>query len=779
MTTARLDHALTYLTGGHEVALGSVVEIPLGTRTALGFVIGNPTDAEDDGRLRAIHSVAPGGPRFDHSALSLAKWLAERYLCSLDDAITCMLAPGAIPKAGERLIAREISLDDIDEDLHTLYALVRDEYPDGIAATRLLHAPAARRIADRTMLRAFITRLVRAGALRRMRHFTIPKSRTYTVDVLMPGHSAVRGTKAKALQELVREQPGIPLTDAILAGFTRAVIARCVELGGMRIEQHAPTLIAREEPTLPEFVLTEEQKQAVDRLRELAREQSLHEAYLEGVTGSGKTLVYLHLVADIVRGGGRAVVLVPEIGLTPQTARRFEAVFGARVAVLHSALSDVQRADAWHACERGEIDVLVGARSAVFAPMPKLRAIIVDEAHDPSYKQESSPRYHAIAVARERMKRAGGVLVLGSATPSLEHVAAMQSGRIERILLTSRATAMQPPHISVVDLRSDPSKSPLSATLTQGIAERLQRKEKTILFVNRRGSAGFVLCRECGAVPECPRCTVSLTLHRADGLLRCHYCDYRIAFRPVCAACGAQPLREFAVGTQGIVEELSRLFPEAQVIRMDGDTTTHIGDHARLLDAFAADGDLLVGTQMVAKGLDFPTVTLVGVISADIGLHFPDFRAAERTFALLMQVCGRSGRAQPGEAIVQTYYPEHPLFADLVTHDFQAFADRELSDRDALDFPPAKRLIYLGIIGPSREIVERTALEYAEMLRTENRAEVLGPAPYAIPKLNNEWRYRIALKTNQSPRLRAFIREHIIPLATRNKSTRLIINVDP
>ncbi|MHB8461709.1 MAG: replication restart helicase PriA [Vulcanimicrobiaceae bacterium] len=779
MTTARLDHALTYLTGGHDVALGSIVEVPLGTRTALGFVVGDPTDVEDDGRLRAILSVAPGGARFDRSALSLAEWLAERYLSSLDDAITCMLAPGAIPKAGERLVAREIALDDIEEDLRPLYALVRDDFPDGIASVRLMHAPAARRIADRTTLRSFITRLVRSGALRRTRHFAIPKTRAYTIDVLMPGQNDVRGAKARALQERVREQPGIPMTDAILAGFTRAVIARCIELGSIRIEQRVPALFAREEPKLPDFRLTEEQDAALARLRALLRENALREAYLEGITGSGKTLVYLDIVTDIVRSGGRALVLVPEIGLTPQTARRFEAVFGARVAVLHSALSDIQRADAWHACERGEIDVLVGARSAVFAPMPDLRAIIVDEAHDPSYKQENSPRYHAIAVARERMKRAGGLLLLGSATPSLEHVAAMRSHRIDRILLTARATAMEPPSISIVDLRSDPSKSPLSATLTQGISERLDRKEKTILFVNRRGSAGFVLCRECGTVPECPRCTVSLTLHRGDGLLRCHYCDYRIAFRPVCAACGAQPLREFAVGTQGIVEELSRLFPTARVIRMDGDTTTHIGDHARLLDAFAADGDILVGTQMVAKGLDFPTVTLVGVISADIGLHFPDFRAAERTFALLMQVCGRSGRSQPGEAIVQTYYPEHPLFADLVAHDFQAFADRELSDRDALDFPPAKRLVYLGVIGPAREVVERVANEYADALRTSGRAEVLGPAPYAIPKLNDEWRYRIALKTDQSPRVRAIIREHILPRATRSKTTRLIINIDP
>ena len=233
------------------------------------------------------------------------------------------------------------------------------------------------------------------------------------------------------------------------------------------------------------------------------------------------------------------------------------------------------------------------------------------------------------------------------------------------------------------------------------------------------------------------------------------------------------------MGTQGIVDELARLFPTAKVIRMDGDTTTRIGDHARLLDAFGADGDILVGTQMVAKGLDFPTVTLVGVISADIGLHFPDFRAAERTFALLMQVCGRSGRSQPGEAIVQTFYPDHPLFADLVAHDFTAFTDRELEDRQALDFPPARRLIYLGIIGAQRERVEAAATRYALALQSSTIAEVLGPAPYAIPKLNDEWRYRIACKTQSAPRLRNFLREKILPLAVRDRTTRLIVNVDP
>jgi primosomal protein N' (replication factor Y) len=349
-------------------------------------------------------------------------------------------------------------------------------------------------------------------------------------------------------------------------------------------------------------------------------------------------------------------------------------------------------------------------------------------------------------------------------------------------VLNERATRQALPHVHVVDMAKEfeaGNRRIFSTRLAQALDDRLTRAEKTVLFVNRRGSAGFLLCRACGHVPECKRCSVSMTVHRAEGLLRCHYCDAQRAIPSSCEQCANDSIKEFGVGTQRVVEEVQRLYPNARVIRMDSDTTTRVGDHARLLDAFGAEGDILVGTQMVAKGLDFPTVTLVGVIAADIGLHAPEFRAAERTFDLVTQVCGRSGRARPGEAIVQTYSPHHPAIVFAAAHDYAGFAEHELVERRATLYPPACELLYLGVIGRNRSKTLAQAQRYAAVLQNGGRAEVLGPAPYPIARLNDEWRFRIALKAADGERARAAVRDFVLPLARAERQTRLVVNVDP
>jgi len=318
-----------------------------------------------------------------------------------------------------------------------------------------------------------------------------------------------------------------------------------------------------------------------------------------------------------------------------------------------------------------------------------------------------------------------------------------------------------------------------SSALIEAMTVRMERGEKTVLFVNRRGSGGFILCRSCGYVPNCLRCSTSLAAHRSEGLLRCHYCDAQAAIPEVCPQCGAGPIREFGVGTERVVTDVERLFPSARVLRMDSDTTTRVGDHARILDAFEAEGDVLVGTQMVAKGLDFAGVTLVGVIAADIGLHMADYRAAERTFGLITQVSGRSGRAVLGEAIVQTYSPTHPAIVFASQHDYDGFAEVELRDRKITGYPPYSHLVYLGVIGRDQAQTETAVEAYATILRTESAWTTLGPAPYPIVKLNNEWRYRIALRGKDLAAVRAFVRERIVPLARADSTTRLSINVDP
>jgi primosomal protein N' (replication factor Y) (superfamily II helicase) len=474
-------------------------------------------------------------------------------------------------------------------------------------------------------------------------------------------------------------------------------------------------------------------------------------------------------------------VLVPEIALTPQTAARFEAAFGDRVAVLHSALSERERFDAWQAAARGEIDVVVGARSAVFAPLADVRLIVVDEAHESTYRQDTVPRYDAVAVARERMRLAGGVVALGSATPALGDYARALHGQFPLVHLRVRATAQALPTVRIVDMGAEfagGNRRVFSHALTEALSERLARREKTVLFINRRGSARFVLCRACGNVPECPRCSTAATVHKGEGLLRCHWCDHQAPIPEACSKCGAGPVREFGAGTQRVAEEVERLFPTAAVVRMDSDTTTRVGDHARLLERFAEEGDVLVGTQMVAKGLDFPQVTLVGAVAADLDLHIADYRAAERTFALLTQVCGRSGRARAGEAIVQTYSPEHPAITFAAAHDYEGFAQGELSDRRALRWPPYVRLVVVGAIGRSRQAVEAAIGRWADTLRDDARFDVLGPATYPVARVNEEWRYRIAVRTRQLDALRAALRERILPLATANAEVRIAITID-
>jgi primosomal protein N' (replication factor Y) len=449
---------------------------------------------------------------------------------------------------------------------------------------------------------------------------------------------------------------------------------------------------------------------------------------------------------------------------------------------LHSALSERERFDAWQAAARGAIAVVVGARSAIFAPLSNVRLVVVDEEHEASYKQDSVPRYHAVEVARERMRRAGGVVVLGSATPAIEDYARARAGRYPLLRLRERATAQALPRTHVIDMSAQfqaGNRRMFSTPLLAAIEARLRQNEKSVLFVNRRGTARFLLCRSCGHVPQCARCSVSLTVHGSEELLRCHYCDAQRAVPEACPNCGTGPIRALGIGTQRVAQELADLFPAARIVRMDSDTTTRVGDHARLLEHFAAQGDILVGTQMVAKGLDFPQVTLAGAIAADLDLHVADFRAAERTFGLLTQVCGRSGRAQPGEAFIQTYSPEHPAIRFASAHDYDGFAAGELTDRRALRWPPYTRLIYLGIIGRERAAVEAASERYAALLRDDERWEILGPAPYAVARLNEEWRYRLAMKTRDIATAREAVRERIVSAARTNRATRLAINVDP
>ena len=765
--------------------IGDVVRVPLGSREHVAFVVSEPKTVEADRPLRAVNAHA-GVPRaFDEIGLQLAKFVAAHYLCTLGEALSTVVLAGAVPRTVDTFV--RVTAQPDRERFPTipgrLFALIWEDFAEGFAMEQLLRHPEARRAGDRTALLRYLNALVRGGELRRERRFVDARTHEYRIKGLEAGEGAIKGPKARALMEFVREQPNVPRADALLAGFSSAIISRAVKAGAIVEKEIVPARVARRDALPPPlFDPTPEQRAAIETLRQKLDPHQNAEILLHGITGSGKTFVYIEAIKNVLRAGGRAIVLVPEISLTPQIARRFEQAFGERVAVLHSALSERERFDAWQACANGAVDVVVGARSAVFAPMRDVRLLVIDEAHETSYKQDSSPRYNAVRVGRERMRLEQGVLLLGSATPPLESYADMLAGRVELHELPMRATGQDLPEVRIVDMAQEfeaGNRRIFSSALAQALDDRMQRREKTVLFINRRGSGSFLLCRACGNVPACTRCSVSFTVHRAEGLLRCHYCDAQRALPSRCDACGDESIRELGVGTQRVAEEVQRLYPVARVIRMDSDTTTRIGEHARLLDAFGEEGDVLVGTQMVAKGLDFPTVTLVGVVAADVGLHAPDFRAAERTFSLIMQVCGRSGRARPGEAIVQTYSPKHPAIVRAAAHDYTGFARQELADRIALRYPPACELLYLGVFGRNRPQALEQARKYAAALETAGVGEVLGPAPFPIARLNDEWRFRIALKGMQGEPMRGAVRARVLPLAHKNHTTRLAINVDP
>jgi primosomal protein N' (replication factor Y) len=784
--TARVERPLTYaVPAGIDIALGDVVRVPLGPKELYGFTISAPRAATSlPAGIREIAARVPGPRAFDEAALALARWIAERYCCSLGDALGAVVFAAAIPRVVDVFtIVAQPDAAHFATVPPRLLRLLRDEFGDGFTLDALLRHPEARRAGDRRTLLSAVATLQRGGAIVRRRTFVAPRISEIREKYLTATGFPVRGPRVAALVAAVTRSGTLRRADARLAGFSSAIVARALREGALaETLERTPLARAVADRADDTFEATSEQRDAIETIASRVAGERFAEILVQGITGSGKTFVYIEAIARAIAAGGRAIVLVPEIALTPQTARRFERRFGERVAVLHSGLSERDRFEGWQAAARGEIDVVVGARSALFAPLPNVRLVVIDEAHERTYKQDGVPRYDAIDVAREKMRLARGVLVLGSATPPLEAYARARRGEIVHVRLDRRATLLPLPKVRVVDLAREferGNKRIFSTHLVEALGLRLDRAEKSVLFVNRRGSASFVLCRACGAVPTCARCSMSLAVHREETLLRCHLCDAQQPLPTRCPACGHGPIREFGVGTERVAETVRELFPRARVVRMDSDTTTRVGDHARLLDEFAERGDVLVGTQMVAKGLDFPTVTLACVVAADIGLHAPDFRASERTFDLITQVAGRSGRARAGEAIVQTYAPAHPAIVFAAHHDYDGFAAQELEERRALGYPPFAQLLYLGTLGRNETAVIAAATRYAELLRALPALDVLGPAPYPIPRVNDEWRYRIAVKGADLRATRRFVRETLQPLAAGDPAVRLTINVDP
>ena len=601
-------------------------------------------------------------------------------------------------------------------------------------------------------------------------------------------------SKQRRVLDRLTQAEGTPLAPRELArqaGCTVAVIKSLEKKGLVRIETREVDEFARdlflelEEPK--PIHLTAEQALALQRVKTKVAADEFGVIVLQGVTGSGKTEVYLRAIEDVVDRGRQAIVLVPEIALTPQTIRRFRERF-TQVAVLHSGLTDVERHQEWRDIREGRADVVVGARSAVFAPVRDLGLIVIDEEHENSFKQNTSPRYHARDVAIMRAKLVGVPVVLGSATPSLESYQNVRTlDHYQEARLTQRIAGRPMPPVRIIDMRQEvverKGHHALSRALENAIGEAWRRQEQTILFLNRRGFSTHLFCVKCGHVARCPDCDVGLTYHAKAGVLQCHYCGQKTPPPETCPACGAETINYWGTGTQRVEDEVQRKFPDIRLGRMDADSMRPRGGHARLLSAFH-DGevDILLGTQMVAKGLDFPNVTVVGVINADVALSLPDFRANERTFQLVTQVAGRTGRGpKGGEVFVQTFQPDHLTIQLAAKHDYEAFARDELQTRRRLGYPPFGRLARIVVRSQQRqrahEAIQAVAGRLIEPARVAG-ITILGPQPCPISKISRFWRYHLLLKAPSARALLHFfdgVRGDLSPPG----NIQMAIDVDP
>jgi primosomal protein N' (replication factor Y) (superfamily II helicase) len=600
---------------------------------------------------------------------------------------------------------------------------------------------------------------------------------------------APRGQVQRELLDYIRQREEVALTE-LREKFSapHAPLKRLLEVGFLhqqvREKLRDPFLswsVAEETP--PQ--LSREQQRALEQLQPQLGDGEFHPWLLHGVTGSGKTEIYLRAIAKILQQGQTALVLVPEIALTPQLVGRFRARFRGpreRIAVLHSGLSAGERYDSWRAIARGDAEIVIGARSAVFAPLGKLGIIVVDEEHDPSYKQGEGFRYHGRDLALLRGQIEGASVVLGSATPALTSYQRALEQRTGLLELNSRAAERPLPEVDLIDMTGTPFGSILSERLQQSLTDNLAAGNQSLLLLNRRGFSPFLLCADCGQTFHCPNCEITLTYHRRERALRCHYCDYQQRPPETCPRCQGLQLDPEGVGTERLEAHLVELFPEARIARMDRDAMGHKDAHRKLVARVAAgEIDILVGTQMVAKGHDFPGVTLVGVVNADATLNFPDFRAAERTFSLLSQVAGRAGRGDaPGKVLIQTFAPEHYALEHVATHDYRAFFRAELDFRRELGYPPFGSLVNLVLAGNQQQLVEQTARMVANRFSSgAGRIEVLGPVPCLLPKLRGKWRQQILLKGADRGDLRRRLARLSEVEKTVPRGVSLSVDIDP
>jgi primosomal protein N' (replication factor Y) len=757
--TMQTDQPFTYEIPEHLRAVaetGMRVEVPFGNgdRHIQGFIVGLTDTPITEQPLKPIIRLLDLSPVVNEELLQLADYMKKTTFAFK---ITCLQT--MLPSVMKAEYQKNILL--LDES-HPIKA----HFPE----SNSLSWQEAEEAGLLPQLKA-----LRAEAIVEVQYLVKNKNKTKKVrfvervistEAIPEAMQQIRkgAKRQQQLLEMLQESQQLPVTVLTQAGISPTVLKQGQELGWLEIrevETYRDPFKDRSFSQTTALALNEEQNTAVSEILSAAQQQTAKTFLLEGITGSGKTEVYLQTIAELLQQQKTAIMLVPEIALTPQMVERFKSRLGNAVAVLHSGLSQGEKYDEWRKIERGEAQVVVGARSAIFAPLKNIGVIIVDEEHEASYKQEEAPRYHARDLAIWRGEYHHCPVVLGSATPSLESRARAQKGVYQLLRLNQRAkSSARLPEINIVDMREEfanKNYQTFSRQLQEKIQDRLEKQEQIVLLLNRRGYSSFVMCRDCGYVLPCPNCDISLTLHMDTKTMRCHYCGHEEKIPHRCPSCNADKIRYYGTGTQKVEEELLARFPEARVLRMDVDTTRKKGAHEKILTLFGEKkADILLGTQMIAKGLDFPDITLVGVLNADTALNLPDFRSSERTFQLLTQVSGRAGRAEKaGEVVIQTFNPEHYAIGLAQTQNYEAFYQQEMWVRHQSGYPP----YYFTVKITCSHLEEQVAAQkmfaiYQEVHRElSDQSILLGPTPSAIMRVKNRYYYQLIIKYKHEPQL--------------------------
>jgi primosomal protein N' (replication factor Y) (superfamily II helicase) len=765
---------------------GSRVLVPLGPRRCMGMVTALADRADlEDRRLRDVIDTLDPTPIFGAALLELVGWMADYYVAAPGDTLATAL-PGVLRIETEK-VAELVETDEGEAG--------RDPVGDAALVKRLRDGPlpvAALRAELGDAVDTAVRRLQRRKRVRVIERFVREVAPTryevsYSAARCDDPSLLARRPALRTLYEYLAAHPRGRVAVRELQGSFANAAAKVRQLRDLGlIRQHRREIYREVSAAAPHgdrpVSLNAAQRAAVDRIT-AALDDGFQPFLLLGVTGSGKTEVYLRIVGEVLDRGRNALILVPEISLTHQLVSRVRARFRQEIAVLHSGLGPGERWDEWRRLARGEARIAIGARSAVFAPLPRLGVIVVDEEHDGAYKQADGVRYHGRDVAVMRAKLEECAVVLGSATASMESLHNAGGGRYTRLVLPDRVASRPMPAVELVDLRGREMKSPLSPPLAAAVEANLAAGNQTLLFLNRRGFANALQCRACGEPVACPNCSISLTWHQRDAALRCHYCDFTIGRPPTCGGCGEAALDTWGWGTERLETFLREHLPGARIARMDRDTTSRKGSLAALLERWNSGAlDILIGTQMVTKGHDVAGVTLVGVILADLGLNLPDFRAAEKTFQQLAQVAGRAGRGdKPGRVLVQTLQPEHYVLRAVVDHDFTGFAEHEVRQREELGYPPFGRLLLVRFEGTDAPRTQTAAERCAERMRAAapRGVAVLGPAPAPLARLRGRHRWQILLRGKSGAALRRLATTATQSRGRGGDELRVLVDVDP